>query len=355
MRYLVCADIHLNVNRRFEDTLDALKQIHQLIFKHKVDKVIILGDVYTSRRPHSKEKTVFQKWIHSIVRPNLSDDEICNMSDEEVEKEYNRRVEVLIVKGNHDEYPDGTHSYSEFTELKIPNVEIRDNPTFEGNFFLGHLLIAEAKMGPEDYQSLSCQSVVDLIQKYPSPLRSGVPCKAYLLGDVHKAQTIQKDPLVIYAGSINRVDFGERYDEKSVLLIDDMDEYPKFKCKRIVLKSRSMIQLDIFPPEIMALQDGNEIDIEDVNDAIVKVIIHGSPAEIKMVDEKELRETYEPRVKEFTIQYNVTKETVARDKRVNENITPQNALELYLERLDLSNEEKQGILTLSQEIVDAES
>lgn len=333
MRYLVCSDIHLNINRRFEDTIDALEQIRKLIHERKVEKVLILGDVYTSRRPHSKEKAVFQRWVWDVVKYKEW-------------SEWKVAPKVIIVKGNHDEYPDGTHSYSEFTELKIPNVEVRDNPTFEDDFFLGHLLLQEAKLGPIDYQNPNCVNVADLIQKYPSPLRSGAPCKAYLLGDVHKAQTIQKDPLVIYAGSINRVDFGERDDEKSVLLIDDIDEYPKFKCKRIALKSRPMIQYDIDLREATP-----DFHIDEIKDAIVKVVFHGTSEQIKTVDELALRKLFRDS-KELIVQYKVEKESIARDTRVNENITPQQALEMYIEKLDLQPEEKRALIKLSQEIME---
>ena len=130
MRYLVCSDIHLNINRRFEDTLAALEQIAHLVEKHKVDKVLILGDVYTSRRPHSKEKTAFQRWVRKV----------------KAERPFNKewpKTDVVILKGNHDEYPDGTHSYSEFTELKIPNVTVHDNPTIVDNFCINSFVLIQ--------------------------------------------------------------------------------------------------------------------------------------------------------------------------------------------------------------------
>ena len=314
---LVCSDIHLNINRRFEDTLDALEQIFQLALKYKIITLLILGDVYTSRRPHSKEKAAFQRWVRKLTESG---------------------IEVLVVKGNHDEYPDGTHSYSEFTELSIPNVTVYDNPTTVDGFFLGHLLLKDAKLGPIDYQNPNCISAKELIAKYPNR-------KAYLLGDVHKAQVIQKDPLVIYAGSINRVDFGERDDEKSVLLID---EDPEFKCRRIALKSRPMIQYDIDLGHASP-----EIHSKDIKDAIVKVIFHGTAEQITHeVDEAAVRKMIMLDAKELMIQYKVEKESIARDERVNENITPQQALEMYVEKLDLQPEEKAAVIKLSQEVME---
>ncbi len=326
MRYLVCSDIHLNINRRFEDTLDALEQIYQLVIKHKINRVLVLGDVYTSRRPHSKEKTAFHKWLQKIT-------ELGSLT---TGAGFRDVVDVVILKGNHDEYPDGTHSYSEFTELKFLNVTVLDNPSVFNGFFLGHMLLREAKLGPLDYQNPNCQNVSDLIQKYPN-------CKAYLLGDVHKAQVIQKDPLVIYAGSINRVDFGERNDEKSVLLIDDK---PEFKCNRIVLKSRPMIQYDVTLPN-----ERPDVDWENIKGAIVKLVLRGTSETLKKVHESKWRDFFHAG-KELIIQYDVIKESIARDERVNENITPQQALKLYLEQIDLQPEEKEAIIELSQRVTE---
>lgn len=330
MKHLVCSDIHLNINRRFEDTLDALEQIYQLVIKHGVNRVLVLGDVYTSRRPHSKEKTAFHKWLQKITKLGPLTTGVG----------FNNVVDVVILKGNHDEYPDGTHSYSEFTELKFPSVTVLDNPSVFNGFFLGHMLLQEAKLGPLDYQSPNCMNVSDLIQKYPN-------CKAYLLGDVHKAQVIQKDPLVIYAGSINRVDFGERDDEKSVLLIN---EYPKFSCKRIALKSRPMLQHDIFVKE----NEDQNMPFSDIDiaGAILKLVYHGTTGALRQVREDVLRNDLLKYCKELIIQYDIEKETIARDERVNENITPKEALELYLERLDLAPEERVAIIELSQKVME---
>ncbi|KKM19220.1 hypothetical protein LCGC14_1657790 [marine sediment metagenome] len=320
MKYLVCADIHLNINRRFEDTLDALGQILVLAPSLNVDKVLILGDVYTSRRPHSKEKAAFERWVRKLADAG---------------------IEVIILKGNHDEYPDGTHSYSEFTELQIPHVTVHNNPAIVDNFFLGHMLLREAKLGPIDYQHPDAMSTDELLAKFPN-------YRGYLLGDVHKHQLIRKSPLVVYAGSINRVDFGERNDPKGVLLIDDKDEVGSYKF--IELKSRPMIQYDIDLSKALPA-----LKLKEIGDAIVKIIYHGTPAQMKKVTKADTwHNSIRGYCKELIVQHDVITGTVARDERVNESITPQKALELYLEKLgELSPEEKADIFKLGVDLIDA--
>ena len=100
MRYLVCSDIHLNLNRRFDDTVAALNQITEIIEREMVHKVLILGDTFTSRRPHSKELTTFERWISRITNSSRAS--------------FEGWPQVVIIRGNHDEFPDGTHSYHAF-------------------------------------------------------------------------------------------------------------------------------------------------------------------------------------------------------------------------------------------------
>lgn len=324
-RYLVCSDIHLNISRRFNDTVDALGQVIEIAQNNLVDKVFVLGDVYTSRRPHSKERSSFEKWAKSITDP-------YKLSSSDWKK-----IELHILKGNHDEYPDGTHSFSEFTELDVDRVRVHDNPSVVDGFFLGHLLLREARLGPLDYQSSDSMSVEELIQKYPK-------CKAYLLGDVHKAQVLKQDPFVAYAGSISRVDFGERDDVKSVMIIDDLENRQEIRTE--LLKSRTMAQFTFDGPPYERREEQDSL-----SGSIVKLIVRGTPDEIKEVDEIKLRRDYKE-VDELIIQYDVQNEIVARDRRVTENVTPYGALKLYLEKLDLQTEERHSVLELGQKVID---
>jgi len=332
MRYCVGADIHLNENRRLEDTVAALDQITEIVQKYRAQKFISLGDVYTNRRPTSRERRIFERWVMNLTK--IVD-------------------EVVLLIGNHDCFPDGINSYHSFVELRTNKVKVLQNPAIYDEFFLGHFLLREAKLGPVDYQHPDAMSADELLAKFPD-------CRAYLLGDVHKYQLIREDPLIIYAGSINRVDFGERNDPKGVILVDDYgksnSDFRKskgeasFDWKFIELKTRAMVQYDIDLSKPLPA-----FPLKEIQDAIVKVIYHGTPKQMKKVAKADTwHNSIRGYCKELIVQHDVRTETVARDERVNESITPQKALELYLEQLgELSPEEKADILKLGVDLIDA--
>jgi len=311
-KYLFCSDLHLNINRRFDDFVLALHQIREIALREQVDAVVVLGDIYTSRRPHPKERRVFQEWVYYLTQHSM---------------------EVVILKGNHDIFPDGSHSFSEFEQLNIKDVVVLDSPTVFKGFFLGHMLLREAKIGPEDFQISDAMSAEQLITRYPG-------CRGYMLGDVHKPQLIKEDPPVMYLGSIERENFGEREDIKRVVIFDNRG------WKSIGLVSRPMIQVNC------ALRDrGIVFDAvtESTRGAIVKIVISGDEESVKKIDEDKVRQNF-PDAKELTVEYRIERLGRPQNGVVNESISPGQAVREYLKILDLSDEERLEIEKLGQEI-----
>jgi len=324
-KYLCLSDIHLNINRRMDDTVAALSQISLLAQSHSVDHVVILGDIYTSRRPHPSERKAFADWIKNLSKNGIN--------------------EILVLKGNHDVFPDGAHNFVEYESLTIEeNVKILDNPFFYESMtgerlFLGHMLLREAKIGATNYQVPDAMSVEELINQYPK-------FDVYMLGDVHKHQLLLEDPLVVYAGGIEHTDFSERNDPKGVIILD-CDPTNELSWEFVPIKTRPMIQIDI---------DLNKpapvINKAQAEGAIVKVIYHGTPEQIQKVNESKVKEVLQERCKELIIQYDVIREAVKRDKNVNESVRPDDALMLYLSKLeDISEEEKKETAALAREIM----
>ena len=321
MRYVVCSDIHLNLTRRFDDMVAALDRVTEKVRELKADQVLILGDVYTSRRPYAKERAAFQRWVARITGDS---------------------IKVVILRGNHDESPDGSHSFTEFTELGYEGVTVLENPAVYEGMFLGHLLLREACIGSGDVQVSDAEWTVDrLFKEFPKR-------KAYLLGDVHKHQFLHKDPAVVYAGSIEHVDFAERNDPKGVLLVETGD---KTTVEFVPIKTRPMIQYDV---DLHALVWQRELPDglpHETAGAIIKVVFHGTKDEIKReVDEGLIRKRFAD-AKEVDVKYEVVREVAPRDAHVNETITPDKALELYLGKKDMPEAERAETMRLGLEVI----
>jgi len=328
MRYLVCSDLHLNLNRRLEDTVEALGQIARLVTEQLADKVFILGDVYTSRRPHPREKIEFETWVKQVA-------------DTIAARTGNTQDAVVIIKGNHDEYPDGTHTLHEFTILRYPGIQVFDNPHLHDGFFLGHMLLREAELGPAAYHQPDALSLDDVIARYPG-------CNAYLFGDVHKHQVLRREPLALYIGSIVPTDFGERHDPKGVVLIEH-GQGEELSWQFVPLRTRPLIQYDVDLDEPKP-----HLRSADVKGAVVKLIYYGTHEQIagQALKETTVRAGLQPHCHELVIQYHLKRAVTARERRVNETSTPVEALRLYLDRIEVfGDSDRQRILVMGEEII----
>ena len=80
--------------------------------------------------------------------------------------------------------------------------------------FAGHVSVSEATTGSEQSMMLGTDHVL---------LKSdlSLPQLDYVaLGHVHRHQVLGRDPLIVYSGSLQRVDFGEEKDDKGFCVID---------------------------------------------------------------------------------------------------------------------------------------
>jgi len=318
---LAIADIHIDKNNRPEDTLAVLRQIMQYAVKNKVDVVYVLGDVYERKRAYNSEKAIFEKFIKY-----LSD----------------KGIEVIILSGNHDLDSDGVSGVEEFGILELPNVTLKSNPCIVtlGNYkiWLGHMLVQGAKLGPIDYQAHSPVSIKSILENYDASI--------YLLGDVHKAQKLNDNPPMLYVGSPERTDFGERNEKKGFTLITASD---KLEYKFIPLDIRPMIQFDLEYANLEDWLNGNGVYAKSpaTADAIVKVKITCDKDEYGKIDEKAIKEHLST-AKQIIIEYDIIKKARIRSKKIKESSSPIKAFEMYAQL----NEFDQETINLGLEIME---
>jgi len=310
---LACADIHIDKNNRPEDTLAVLRQIMMYAVKNYIDKVYILGDSYERKRPYNSEKAIFEKFVKY-----LSD----------------KGIEVIIISGNHDTDSDQVSTVEEFKILELPNVVLKSNPCIVtlGKFkvFLGHMLVQGAKLGPVDYQVNSPISKESILKKWKASI--------YLLGDVHKAQKLNDKPPMLYVGSPERTDFGERNEKKGFTLLTA--DCNKIEYKFIPLEIRTMIQFDLDYAELANWlnADGDyEKQQQDTTQAIVKVKITCNKEEYRKIDESEIRNKLNG-AKQILIEYDIIKKTRIRSKKIKESSSPRKAFEHYAKLNEFSEE-----------------
>lgn len=109
------------------------------------------------------------------------------------------------------------------------------------------------------------------------------------LGHLHRYQNLNPNgyPAVVYSGSIERIDFGERKEEKGFCLVS-IPEKGKATYEFIPVKTRPFIQIEVKLISGISQTDQliDAIKKHDMRDAIVKIIYHIPSGKKDMVDLK---------------------------------------------------------------------
>jgi len=259
------------------DFLKALDQIVDRALSEPVDLVIFAGDAYKDRNP---QPTFQKEWGKRMMR--LSE----------------AGIPTLLLVGNHDVAPavGRAHTVQEYKTLAVPNIYVADKIDLWGPDLLGLPLqiltvpwiSRNALMTREQSAGKSIDEILAVIEGKVSaaiehliseadpslPLilsahasvqgaRFGSERTVMLgqelvlsgsivndprldyvaLGHIHKHQNLTQDrhPPVVYAGSIERIDFGEAGETKGFVLVDLSRGTTRWRF--VKLKTRSFVDL----------------------------------------------------------------------------------------------------------------
>ena len=204
--------------------------------------------------------------------------------------------------------------------------------------FAGHVSISEAKTSSEQSMMLGRDHVL---------LKSDVALPQFdyvALGHVHRHQILGHGPLVVYSGSLQRIDFGEEKDEKGFCLVDLDPTRPagqragEFEFRGVDARAFLTISVDVPRGD----PDPTRTVIESigryhVSGAIVRVLIK-IPAELDgHLREAEIRQALEGAHFLASISREVVEQTRPRLGHGHwQALDPREALRLYLESRDVA-------------------
>lgn len=240
-------DPETGINGRVLDYLDMLDSMIEYSEEHEADLVVFAGDLFNRSNP---SPTYVVQMAQRIVR--LS--KLCP---------------VVLVVGNHDApgSEDRASAIDVFEAFKLPNVIVGNShqvhrvTTKNGNvqvvtfpypfrrfidgykniqdfcnatllrlaseldselpsIFVGHFSVDNALYGSEQYHSIIADAEVTLEDLVQEPY---YPFDYVALGHLHLHQVLNEVPPVIYAGSLERVDFTEEKDKKGFVWVE-LDE-----------------------------------------------------------------------------------------------------------------------------------
>ncbi len=408
MRILHFSDLHIGIENygqidpetglstRLLDFLDTYDQVVSCALDNQVDLVLFCGDAYKSRDPSQTHQREFARRIARMARAGIP---------------------VFLLVGNHD-LPHSTGRATAvdiFPTLDVDNVYIGDRldthriETRDGLVQIVALpwIRRGSFLAREDVRGLTPPQINEAIQQrmtealrlqaealdpgLPSILVGHVslntaatsseqsmmlgrdhvllqsnvalpPFDYVALGHIHKAQVLHHNPPVVYAGSLQRIDFGEEDDTKGFYMIDlDPSKPPGHRVDGLDFKPVNARTFLTIPVEI---KEGDEDPTGEVIKAISRRAIEGAivRVQIRIPGEMEahLRDGEIRRALEKAHYVASISRDVVREHRVrlgeahSRGITPREALQVYLESKKTPPERARALMQYGEALMEAE-
>lgn len=314
------------LNVRFEDFVLALTKCVDFALEQSVDVFLFSGDAYKNASP----EPIYQKYFAEQMK-RLSD----------------AAIKTILVVGNHDQLLRATqsHAMSVFQSLEVPGVMTIDRPistmieTRNGPFQLIGLphITRHQLMTLDKYKDLSAveidkvlvSHITEILNKYYLDLDATIPCvvTAHMstdsalagieeellvgytltfptemfvndrvdyvaLGHIHKYQVLREAaPAVVYAGSLERVDFGEEKEDKGYVFVTLERGNTRFEYKSIDPRPFVTVDADLTGLDEAGLQEALEAKIKKslVPGCVMRVRYKINQDQMMMLDEERLR------------------------------------------------------------------
>ncbi len=374
------------LNRRFEDFIAALDKPINFAIDNKVDLAIFTGDTYKHATPEPIYQREFAKRIKKLSA---------------------NKIPTILLVGNHDVLYriDGSDALDIYSTLQIENVtvfnkiELKNIETKNGTIqvislphitksrllakeeyrnlstkeqdqlmiekikealkgslekldpelpaiLLGHATIETAQFGSE--QDLSIGKVFS----YPLSFFQSTQLEYVGFGHIHRHQILQeKNPLILYAGSLERVDFGEENEDKGFIYLE-IDK-GKLKHEFISTNPRKFITISSDLTESQNPQADLEAEIKNKKQsgAVIRLKYKINEEEVGYIDQEKIKSILSDSFALVIQSEIIRKDRTYRIAELDASLIsqPLSALEKYL--FDYTEEERENLLKKAKELM----
>jgi exonuclease SbcD len=409
MKIIHFADFHLGVetyghpdpatglSSRLNDFLSSFDRLVDYALDNRVDLVLFCGDAYKSREPSQTQQREFARRINRLAAGGIP---------------------VFLLIGNHD-LPNaaGRATSTEiFDTLDVHNVYVASRPdiyripTASGEIQIAALpwLRRSSLLSREDTRELNFEGINEKLQQIltgiitdfttqldpalPAILAAHVwvagatagseksmtlgqehalllsnvanPAFDYVaLGHIHKHQVLSESPPTVYAGSLERLDFGEEADDKGFYVVDIQPDqtgdkskvsfqFQPVEARRFLTIGLTIDAGDTDPTNTVVSAISAQSD--SITDAIVRLQLT-LPSDVEgQLNDAEIRDTLRE-AHYFTIAKDIKRETRLRlGKWAAEEITPVEALKAYLEQKKVTPGRASTLLEYGEKLIQGE-
>lgn len=389
MKILHLSDIHMGsgfthgkvnpetgLNTRLEDFVKSLSTCIDRAIDEPVDLVLFGGDAFPDATPPPYVEEAFATQFRRLADANIP---------------------TVLLIGNHDQHSQGYGgaSLSIYRTLVVPGFIVGDRPTThriatahgdiqiltlpwltrstlltrpetEGlsiaeinyllierlqpvleaeirrldpkipTILLGHLMVDRANLGAERFLAVGKGFTI------PLSILTRSEFEYVALGHVHKHQNLNKNnqPPVVYAGSIDRVDFSEEKEDKGYVLIEVEKGKVEWQFCPLSVRPFCTIDLDVSATEDPQKAILKAIAKSEIDNAVVRLIYHIRSEQLESVNVSAIHEALKG-----AHNYTMRPELISQLARprlpelgVGSSLDPLDALKAYLNnREDLQN------------------
>jgi exonuclease SbcD len=400
LRLLHLADIHFGMenygrldaasglNQRLLDFASSTHLAINYALEHDVHLAIFAGDIYKHRDPAPSWQREFATCVQRLTTA---------------------QIPVVILVGNHDQ-PNTlgkAHAVEIFDTLELPGVTVISKPVIHtlptaiGPVQVGGLpyITRSFLLSRDEYKDKTIEEVNGLlIEKAEETLRwlaaevdpalpailtiHGSVANAMLsseqsimmvghdpilplsaltnpawdyvaLGHIHRHQDLHQgqQPPVVYAGSIERIDFGEEHEEKGFVWAEIDKNNTSYSFIPVPARRFVTLRIDVQHGDPLTLLE-QELSRHDITDAVVRVIITLSAEQSDIIDEGRIRDRLQPAY----LIAGVIKEEIkaaprSRDSDLTEILAPLQALERYIAAYPEYETRQQALMERAQRLV----
>ncbi|MFC2025278.1 exonuclease SbcCD subunit D [Chloroflexota bacterium] len=409
MKILHFADLHLGVesygridpttgiSSRFLDFLSVLDQVVDYALESKVDLVLFCGDAYKSREPTQTQQREFAQRISRLSANGIpifllvGNHDLPNAIGKATTIEIfgTLAVKDVYVSNRPDIYQiptkSGTVQIASLPWLRrsvLLTKEATKNLDFEQinqklqqvltnviathaakldpalpSILAAHVWVAGAKVGSERLMTIGQEHAL-LLSNVANPAFDYIA-----LGHIHKQQVLSQNPPVVYAGSLERLDFGEEEDDKGFCVVEiEPDpstgnrrvsfEFHPVSGRRFLTINADIEAEDTDPTSTVIRAIAEQGD--KVSEAIIRLQI-SLPEDVEgQLRDNDIRDALKEAYY-FTIAKDVRREARLRlGKHSAEELTPLEALKIYLEAKKVSPAQAKLLLEYGERLIQGE-
>ncbi|MBE9012651.1 exonuclease subunit SbcD [Pseudanabaenaceae cyanobacterium LEGE 13415] len=147
---------------------------------------------------------------------------------------------------------------------------------------LAHLMVDAANYGAERFLAVGKGFTI------PLEFLTRDAFDYVALGHVHRHQILSENPLVVYPGSIERVDFSEENEEKGYVLVEVDRGSTELEFCPLSVRSFCTIEVDLTESEDPHTDLLTAIEKQSIEDAVVRVLYQVRSEQVDLIDDADL-------------------------------------------------------------------